>query len=97
MEFPYLVYAQRFDCVRSDSRADPHSGLIRLKRAKLGNGQRLGAIADISRIRSGASILPFFADKADDAYTSKNSMELSVFFNLNKYADKEDFHLLHNA
>jgi hypothetical protein len=96
MEAPYLVYAQRFDCVRSDGSSDPRTGLIRLKRAKQGD-QRLGAVVEALRIRSGVSILPFFGEKADDAYTSKNSMELSVFFNLNKYADKEDFHLLHNA
>jgi hypothetical protein len=97
LPYPYLVYAQRFDCVRSDCTVDSYTGLIRLKRAKQANGQRIGAVIEASRIRHAVSILPFFGEKADSAYTAKNAMEFSIFFNLNKYADKEDFCLLHNA
>lgn len=59
--------------------------------------RRLGAVVEASRIRCAVSILPFFAEKAHTSYTSYNSMEASLFFNLNKYADKEDFRLLHEC
>ena len=92
--FPYLVYVQRFDPVHRGARmVDPSSGLIRLRRA-MNARNRTGAVVDVLHARSGVSVLPYFGEKINDAYTCKNSMELSVFFNLNKYADKETFNLL---
>lgn len=94
----YMVYAQRFDCVRSRGMiVNPSTGLIRLKRAKQRNGERLGAVVEATRIRSTISVLPFFGKETHGRYTSENSMDFSVQFNLNKYANKEDFCLLHNG
>ena len=94
-EQPYLVYAQRFDTERSDRKQDPRTGLFRLRRAESANGRLVGAVVDAARIRAGVSVIPFFSSEIEPRYTYKNSMEASVYFNLNKYADKEDFMLLH--
>lgn len=91
---PYLVYAQRFDCTHAASRANPDSGLFRLKRAKRRTGQRLGAVLGAENIRCAVDIAPFFGKEADPVLESRTSLETSAMFNLNKYSDKETFHLL---
>lgn len=91
---PYLVYAQRFDCSHAASGANPNSGLFRLKRAVLRGGHRLGAVLPVKRIRCAVDVAPFFGDAASDELKSRISLEASTSFNLNKYSDKETFHLL---
>lgn len=92
----YLVYATGFEAVRADSRADSRSGLVRLKRTLTGEGHRIGTVVEATRIRAPVSVVPFFGKDIHERLTSKNSMEGSLLFNLNKYADKEDFLLLHD-
>jgi len=93
---PYLVYAQRFDCVGDAFKCKPDSGLFRLRRAQHAHGQygRLGAITEASRIRIAVDVAPCFGPRSDHRYTATNSIEIADDFNLNKYWSKETFYLL---
>lgn len=94
----YLVYAQRFDSVRSSGLCEPASGLFRLKRAESNRQntprRRLGAVVEANRIRCGVHVAPYFGATAHREYTKKTYAEVSTLFNLNKYSDKETFELL---
>jgi hypothetical protein len=93
----YLVYAQRLDCTRSD----PSSGLFRLKRASSANPsapfQRLGAVVELSQIRCAVHVAPYFGQVANQSFSEKNYTEISKYYNLNKYSDKETFELLYEV
>jgi hypothetical protein len=95
---PYLVYAQRLDCVRHDSRCSPSTGLFRLRRATSASPNapfgRLGAVVELGRIRCAVDVAPAFGEKADRGYSEKVYSEISNYYNLNKYSDKETFELL---
>jgi len=91
---PYLVYAQRFDCNHAASGVNKVSGLFRLKRAKLPNGKRLGAVVEAGRIRAAVDVQPYFGREVDPNITCTNALEICRQFNLNKYCDKETFQLL---
>jgi hypothetical protein len=58
------------------------------------HGQRLGTVVDAALIRCAVDVAPFFGERADRRLTHSNAMEISNEFNLNKYSDKESFHLL---
>jgi hypothetical protein len=95
---PYLVYAQRFDCITNPPKASPDSGLFRLKRAMRRAADRtsirIGAVVEANKIRCAVSVEPFFGNEANRALTCTNSLEISTKFNLNTFSDKETFELL---
>lgn len=51
---------------------------------------------ELSRIRTCIHVTPFFGREAlrGPEYTEKTMIEVSRYFNLNKYSDKETFELL---
>lgn|ERR1700742_320562 len=97
IKMPYLVYAQRLDCSHASTGANRNSGLFRLKRVFRRTSDsrvRLGAVVDASRIRCAVDVAPYFSSEVDGMLTSKTAIELCEALNLNKYSDKETFHLL---
>lgn len=95
---PYLTYAQRMDPKSAPATADPVSGLFRLKRAftTSPDKKRIGAVVEASRIRTAIAVEPLFgANSVDPAITGRISAEVFTLFNLNTYADKDLFELLH--
>lgn len=90
---PYLVYARRLDPVGSTGKADPATGLFRLKRSERG---LVGSVVEASRIRTAVDVQPFFGrGSIPSQMTATNSLQLCSEFNLNKYADKDIFQLLY--
>lgn len=90
----YLIYAQRFDCSHSTREADKVSGLFYLKRARSGHGERLGAVVWAGRVRCSVDVAPRFGKEIDEHLEDPTtSLELASQFCLNKYSDKEIFHL----
>lgn len=77
---------------------DPISGLFRLERAytRVPNKTRIGAVVEASRIRTAVAVEPAFGtNPVDGAITGRISAEVFTLFNLNTYADKDLFELLH--
>jgi hypothetical protein len=57
-------------------------------------GLRLGAVLEAKQIRCSVDVTPYFGEKAERILTCTNAVEISEYLNLNKYSDKETFHLL---
>ena len=101
----YLAYMERFDIVPqpthlgSPSRArcpDPVTGMYVVKRASRSNGNRLGDVVPLSQIRTTAPLIPRYGSQADPKLTSRNSMEFSTEFFLNKFFDKDLYYMMLN-
>ncbi|KAI6003153.1 hypothetical protein EDD15DRAFT_2385610 [Pisolithus albus] len=91
----FLSYVQRFDIVpQAGALRDPSTQVHILKRAMRSNGQRLGDVIAVSRIRAYANLIPRFGQCADARLTSFNSFEHCREFLLNKYFDKNSYYPL---
>ncbi|KAI5985287.1 hypothetical protein EDD15DRAFT_2176081 [Pisolithus albus] len=91
----FLSYVQRFDIVpQAGALCDPSTQVHILKRAMRSNGQRLGDVIAVSRIRAYANLIPHFGQCADARLTSFNSFEHCQEFLLNKYFDKNSYYPL---
>jgi hypothetical protein len=100
----YLSYVHRFDIVpqsKHDGRRgpvpDPISGMYVLKRAVRSDQSPMGGIIALSNCRIPSHLVPRFGSKADSRLTSKNSLEYSKEFSLNKYFDKDIFKFFRSA
>jgi hypothetical protein len=67
-----------------------------VKRASRSNGTRMGDIIPLSEIRIGTPLIPRYGPQADPKLTSRNSMEFSTEFFLNKFFDKELYYTMLN-
>ena len=99
----YLIYVERFDIISqpthlgSTSRArcpDPVTGMYVVKRSSRANGTRIGDVVPLSRIRIAAPLIPRYGPQADPKLTSRNSMEFSSEFFLNKFFDKDLYYTM---
>ncbi|KAI5986479.1 hypothetical protein EDD15DRAFT_2373187 [Pisolithus albus] len=91
----FLSYVQRFDIVpQAGALRDPSTQMHILKRAMRSNGQHLGDVIAVSRIRAYANLIPRFGQCADARLTSFNSFEHCREFLLNKYFDKNSYYPL---
>ena len=54
----------------------------------------MGDIVPISQIRTAAPLIPRYGSRADPKLTSRNSMEFSTEFFLNKYFDKNLYYMM---
>ena len=99
----YLIYAERFDIIpqlthlTSTSRArcpDPVTGMYVVKRATRSNGTRMGDVVPLTQIRSTAPLIPRYGSRAHPKLTSRNSMEFSTEFYLNKFFDKDLYYMM---
>ena len=86
----FLTYVQRFDIICREPSTQMHV----LKRAVRSGGQRLGDVIPVSQITAYANLIPRFGQHADSRLTSVNSTEHSREFYLNKYFDKNIYHIL---
>jgi hypothetical protein len=100
------VYAQRFDRDTTRGSREYDNGLYPLKRAKV-HGRtrgieqtgrlRLGAVVEAGRIRCAVDVAPYFGKAVDTRLDRFIALEVSKKFNLNKYSDKETFHLFRSS
>jgi hypothetical protein len=58
------------------------------------SGEQLGSVVPIQCIRASVEVVPHFGAQAHHGYDMTNSKVTSVKFNLNKYRDKQTFHML---
>ena len=95
----FLAYVQHFDVVRQSNPANvsPVTGMHMLKRAVRGNGQRIGEVIPLTRIRSPAHLVPNFGREAHSRLTNLSSYEFSNEFWLNKFWSKELYYALSSA
>jgi hypothetical protein len=93
-DMPYLVYGQRYDCVGSSTRPNETTGCYGLVRATNSSGQRLGSVVPVQWIRASVEVVPYFGTEAHSSYQTWNSKSMATRFNLNKYRDKQSFHML---
>lgn len=89
----FLVYAQSFKVVGNLLRPDPVTGCYALRRSLRTDGSRLGGVLPLGLLRMPVDVPPRFGPSADTRLTSKNSMEWSTEFWLNKFWDKEYYEL----
>jgi len=99
----YLTYVERFQIVPqptsygSTSRGtcpDPVTGQYVVKRSTRANGSRLGDIIPLLQARIPAPLVPRYGVQADPKLTSKNSLEYSTEFYLNRFFDKELYYFM---
>jgi len=99
----YLTYAERFEIIPqptsygSTSRGicpDPITGLYAVKRSTRANGSRLGDIIPLLQARIPAPLVPRYGAQADPKLTSRNSLEYSTEFHLNRFFDKELYYFI---
>ena len=99
----YLTYAERFEIIPqpssygSTSRGiypDPITGQYILKRSSRANGSRLGDVVPLLQARIPAPLVARYGVKADVKLTSKNSLEYSTEFYLNRFFDKELYYFI---
>ena len=95
----FLAYVQHFDVVRQSNPANvsPVTGMHMLKWAVRGNGQRIGEVIPLTRIRSPAHLVPNFGREAHSHLTNLSSYEFSNEFWLNKFWSKELYYVLSSA
>ena len=65
-----------------------------VKRASRSNGTRMGDVVPLSQIRTAAPLIPRYGSRADSKLTSRNSMEFSAEFFLNKFFDKDLYYMM---
>lgn len=88
----FLTYVQRFDTVAQPTgNRDPSTQMHVIKRATRSRGERLGDIISLTQIQAYANIIPRFGEHADSRLTSKNALEHSREFFLNKFFDKNTY------
>ena len=99
----YLMYAERFEIIPqpaaygSTSRGtypDPITGQYVIKCSTRANGSRLGDIIPLSQARIPTPLVPRYGVQADPKLTSRNSLEYSTEFYVNRLFDKELFYFL---
>ena len=73
---------------------DSDTGLYLLKRAVRSTGELLGDIIPLDQLRSLVDVAPRFGEEASPKLTNANSIVFANEFWLNKYFDKELFHIL---
>jgi hypothetical protein len=100
----FLVYAQPFKLTAQPSSIQPGgprgmnrnaiTGLYGLQRVMRSNDTRLGGILPLRLLVMPVDVTPRFGSTADRRLTAQNCMESVREFWLNKYWDKEYYHLL---
>ena len=99
----FLAYAERFDIVPhptfygSTTRGtcpDPITGQYVVKRSTRANGTCLGDVVPLSQARIPAPLVPWYGVRADPKLTSRNSLEYSTEFYLNRFFDKELYYFM---
>ena len=99
----FLTYAERFDIILhptfygSTTRGtcpDPVTGQYVVKRSTRANGTRLGDVVPLSQARIPAPLVPRYGVRADPKLTSRNSLEYSTEFYLNRFFDKELYYFM---
>ncbi|KAI6035966.1 hypothetical protein BKA83DRAFT_110335 [Pisolithus microcarpus] len=92
----FLTYVQHFNIIPqpSPTNVSPVTGMHTLKQAVRRNGQHIGEVIPLTRIRSLAHLVPNFRHTAHSHLMSSSSYELSNEFWLNKYISKEFYYAL---
>jgi len=103
----FLAYVQRFDIIpqpgisaRGNDRTvqpDPSSRMYAFKRSIRSDGNRLGDVIPLTRIRTPVQLVPRFGREADSRLTMETSLEYSTEFWLNKYETKDMFWALYTS
>lgn len=73
---------------------DANTSLYLLKRAVRSTGEVLGDIVPLDQLRLLVDVAPRFSKEAGPGLTNTNSIVFAKEFWLNKYFDKELFHIL---
>ena len=73
---------------------DPTTGFYLLKRAVRSTGEVLGDIVPVDQLRSLVDVAPRFGEEAGPGLANSNSIVFAKEFWLNKYFNKELFHIL---
>ena len=97
----FLAYVRRYDILPQQNGLqrgmfpDPNTGLFLLKKATHSTGELAGDIIPLDQIqlRSMVDLAPRFGAKANAQLTNTTSMAYSTEFWLNKYFNKELFHI----
>ena len=101
----FLAYAKRFDVIPQPTHfgsttcarcPDPVTGMYVMKRASRSNSTRMGGVVPLSQIQTAAPLIPKYGPKADPKLTSRNSLEFSTEFFLNRFFDKELYYFLND-
>ena len=99
----YLTYAERFEIIPqpafhgSTSRGvypDPITGQYIVKCSTRANGSRLGDVIPLVQARIPAPLVPRYGVRADPKLTSRNSLEYSTEFYVNRFFDKELYYFM---
>jgi len=98
----FLVYFQHYNVVsqhdptgaRLGMYSDANTGLYLLKRAVLSTGKMLGNIIPLNQLRPLVDVASHFSKEADSGLINTNSIVFAKDFWLNKYFNKELFHIL---
>jgi len=92
----FFAYVHHFKIVPQSNSTNINSatGMYMLKRAVRGNGERIGEVIPLIRVRSLAHLIPNFGHEAHSRLTNLSSYELSSEFWLNKFWSKEFYHAL---
>ena len=67
-----------------------------MKHASRSNGTRMGGVVPLLQIQTAALLIPKYGPKADPKLTSRNSLEFSTEFFLNRFFDKELYYFLND-
>jgi hypothetical protein len=70
------------------------TGMYVVKRSHRSNGARMGDVIPFSQIRTAAPLIPRYGLQANPKLTSRNSMEFSTEFYLNKFFDKDLYYTM---
>jgi len=65
-----------------------------MKRSTRANGSRLGDVIPLLQARIPAPLVPRYGVQADPKLTSKNSLEYSTEFYLNRFFNKELYYFM---
>jgi hypothetical protein len=99
----YLTYAERFEIIQQPTFygstirgicPDPVTGQYVVKRSTRADGSRLGDVIPLLQARIPAPLVPRYGIRADPKLTSRNSLEFSTEFYLNRFFDKELYYFL---
>lgn len=97
------MYAERFEIIPqpaffgSTSRGthpDPITGQYVVQRSTRANGSRLGDVVPLLQARIPIPLVPRYGVKADPKLTSRNSLEYSTEFYVNRFFDKEVYYFM---
>jgi len=99
----YLTYAERFEIIPQSTSygsttrgicPDPVTGQYVVKRSTRANGSRLGDVIPLLQARIPAPLVPRYGVRADPKLTSRNSLEYSAEFYLNRFFNKELYYFI---